>query len=464
MHLNQVNQPMKKSSQLILTLSLLTLAMQAHATNGYFTHGLGVINKSMAGAGTADPQEAMAIANNPATAVLMDTATQIGLSIFSPRRGYTASPSLANGNGGAFTIGPGRVDSGSEYFPIPYIARTWRLDDTRAIGITAYGRGGMNTDYNQGSAIFDPDGPGPAPVMTLPGSFGTGKAGVDLSQMFVEATFAQRNGERFSWGIAGIVAAQAFAAKGVAAFAPYTHTFAASGGTQIPDDLTNNSHAYSFGAGLKLGVHWQATAVLKLGISYQSDIYMSEFDDYGSLFANQGDFDIPSNIRFGSSWQVRENVSLHYDIDHTNFNDVDAVGNSISNIFACPTAGAGGMDLDFCLGGVNGAGFGWNDVTTHKFGIAWSPASTPDWTFRAGISKNSQPVESSEVLFNILAPGVIEKHFTLGATRKLNNQREISIGLMYAPSEKVTGTNSFDPTQQIKLEMKQFELELGYSW
>lgn len=455
---------MSKSKHLILTLSLLTVAMQAHATNGYFTHGLGVINKSMAGAGTADPQEAMAIANNPATAVLMDASTQVGVSIFSPRRAYTASNSLANGNGGAFTIGPGKVESGSNYFPIPYAARTWRLDETRAVGLTAYGRGGMNTDYNGGSATFDPDGPGPAPVMTLPGTYGTGKTGVDLSQLFVEAAYAQRNGEKFSWGVSGIFTAQAFEANGVAAFAPYTRTFAASGGTQMPNDLTNNSHDYSFGYGMKAGVHYQATDTLKLGISYQSNIYMSKFDDYASLFAGQGDFDIPSNIRFGASWQVIDTISLHYDIDHINFSDIDAVGNSISNLFACPTAGAGGTDLDSCLGGSRGAGFGWNDVTVHKFGIAWSPLSTPQWTFRAGISKNSQPIESTEVLFNIMAPGVIEKHFTFGATRKLANQREFSFSVLYAPTESISGRNTFDPTQTIKLEMKQFELEVGYSW
>ena len=455
---------MNRALRFALTLPLLAASINAHATNGYFTHGLGVINKSMAGAGTATPEEAMAIANNPASAVILDDSTQIGISLFSPRRSYTASTSLANGNGGAFTIAPGKVGSGREYFPIPYIAKTWHLDEERALGLAAYGRGGMNTDYSSGAATFDPDGPGPAPVMTLPGPYGAGNAGVDLSQLFIEAAFAQRNGDSFSWGISGIFTAQAFEANGVATFAPYTKTFAASGGTILPDDMSNNSHDTAFGAGAKIGMNWQASPTLALAISYQSDIYMSDFDDYGSLFSPDGNFDIPSNIRFGASWQAADNLRLHYDIDHTNYRDIDAVGNSIRNIFNCPTAGQGGTDIESCLGGSRGAGFGWNDVTVDKLGISWQPASHPDWTLRAGASKNSQPVESSEVLFNMLAPGVVEKHFTVGATHRMANDREYSFTLMFAPGEKVSGTNSFDPTQTIRLEMHQFELEFAYSW
>jgi hypothetical protein len=35
---------------------------------------------------------------------------------------------------------------------------------------------------------------------------------------------------------------------------------------------------------------------------------------------------------------------------------------------------------------------------------------------------------------------------------------------MYAPTNKVTGPNNFDPTQDVKFKMHQWELEAGYSW
>ena len=38
----------------------------------------------------------------------------------------------------------------------------------------------MNTDWKGGTATYDPDGPGPGGVMTLPGTYGAGKAGASF--------------------------------------------------------------------------------------------------------------------------------------------------------------------------------------------------------------------------------------------------------------------------------------------
>ena len=389
---------------------------------------------------------------------------QAGLSVFSPRRQYTATNSLANGNGGAFTIAPGKVESGSEYFPIPYFAKTWARANDAALGVAVYGRGGMNTDYTSGAALFDPDGPGPAPVMRSPGSLGAGDAGVDLNQLFAEIAWADRLNDTLTWGVSGIFTAQSFEATGTLSLAPYTQTFARSGGRSMPANMSNNGHDLSTGYGAKAGLHWQPSARLRASLSYQSRITMSEFDDYSDLFAAGGNFDIPQNIRFGVSWDYSDRVTLHYDTDHTNYRDIDSVGNPIANIFGCPTAGMGGTDLSYCLGGDRGAGFGWNDMTVHKFGLSWQPASLPAWTLRAGVSHGQQPIEQTEVLFNILAPGVIERHFTVGATRRLADGKAWSVMLMVAPEGKVSGHNTFDPTQRLELKMHQFELEFGFSW
>lgn len=449
-----------RSCSLGLTICILS-SQSAMATNGYFTHGLGVKNKGLAGAGTALPGEAIATSINPAATVIMRDHFEAGLGIFSPRRSYTASNSLANGAGGAFTISPGTVNSESEYFLIPYIAYTWTHQEDSALGISFYGRGGMNTDYQAGSAMFDPDGPGAAPVMTLAGSYGSGDAGVDLTQAFLDLSYARDNG-KLSWGAALVLSAQAFEGKGFGSFAPYTQTFAASGGTVLPTKLSNNRRDYSYGAGLKLGLIWEASDSINLALSYQSKIFMTELDDYSDLFAEQGDFDIPASVRGGISFKISNANSLHYDIEHTLFNSVNSVGNPIQNLFSCPTAG--GTSLNACLGGSNGAGFGWNDMTTHKLGYQWQFRNIPAWTFRVGASYGEQPIDSDQILFNMMAPGVIEKHFTAGFTHQVPSGREYSLSVMYAPENTVQGLNSFDPTQSIELRMHQFEIEFGYSW
>jgi long-chain fatty acid transport protein len=45
-----------RQASVVLAVATLLAAQAASATNGYFTHGLGVKNKGMAGAGTASPQ------------------------------------------------------------------------------------------------------------------------------------------------------------------------------------------------------------------------------------------------------------------------------------------------------------------------------------------------------------------------------------------------------------------------
>ena len=443
-------------------LLLTALSATAFATNGYFTHGTGARAKGQAGAGLASPHDAISVAANPASALATAGRFDFGLSLFNPRRSYNASASQANGNGGAFTIGPNAIDSEREFFLIPHIAWNIALDDDSALGLAFYGRGGMNTRWQGGSATFDPDGPGPAPVSEQSGTFGAGTAGVNLAQAFFDLAYARRVSDRITLGGALVVGVQAFEADGVAPFAGFTESFAASGGQTPPSRLSNNGHDYSWGAGLKVGFQAVAGRGLQLAGSFQTKIRMSEFDDYADLFAEQGDFDIPASALLGATLRVTNALRLSLDLERTFYSDVASVGNALGNVFACPTAGAGGASLSACLGGSNGAGFGWRDMTTVKLGAEWDINGS--WTVRGGISDGDQPIPESEVLFNILAPGVIEQHITAGFTRRSSNGGEWTLAVMYALNNEVSGVNAFDPTQTISLEMDQWEAELGYSW
>jgi long-chain fatty acid transport protein len=459
---SRIHHSLARTSLTAAVAAALYSASGAMATNGYFTHGIGTHNKALAGAGVASPEHAIDAANNAASGVLVGDRLELGLALFSPRREYTAGPSQVNGNFGAFTIGEGTVESGSEWFPIPYIAKSWSLENERAISLLFYGRGGMNTDYSGGSALFDPDGPGPAPVLELPGTFGTGQTGVNLNQAFLELGYSFKVGD-FALGIAPVIAFQSFEIEGVGAFAPYTRTFAASGGTQMPANLSNNGTDYSWGYGLKAGVIWDASDWLNLHVSYQSRTEMEEFDKYSDLFAQQGMFDIPAVTRVGASFRLSDRVTLHTDIEHAQYSDIESIGDDFLSIFSCPTAGAGGTNLETCFGGSQGAGFSWNDVTTYKLGVTWSLPDSP-FTFRAGYNYGENPIESDAVLVNILAPATVEQHFTFGVARQRPNGHELDIAFMFAPEASVSGRNAFDPTQEIELSMTQFEVEISYAW
>ncbi len=453
-----------KCSIMLATAAVLTalISSPALATNGYFTHGTGTKNKGMAGAGLASPEDAIFIANNPAAAIFATGQLDLGAALFSPLRSYSSSTSQANGNGGAFTIGPNSLDSAREYFVIPHIAYSWGLGDSSALGVAFYGRGGMNTQWEGGSATFDPDGPGAAPVMTLPGTYGAGTAGVDLSQAFLDIAYARKASDRFAWGASLMVAVQAFEATGMESFAGYTETFAASGGTTFPTNLSGNGHEFSTGIGAKFGVQAALSDSVSVAAIYQTKIEMSEFDTYADLFAEDGGFDIPANAKIGVTIKATDNLSVSLDAEHIWYSDAASVGNPIANIFTCPTVNPLSTDTSGCLGGANGAGFGWDDMTVYKIGAEWNNGS--DWIWRGGYSHGSQPIPDSEVLFNILAPAVIEDHIAVGFSKKNSKGGQFNFSFMYALEGKVSGPNTFDPTQTIELKMHQFEAEVSYSW
>ena len=107
-------------------------------------------------------------------------------------------------------------------------------------------------------------------------------------------------------------------------------------------------------------------------------------------------------------------------------------------------------------------------MTTYKLGFEWQ--RDEDTTLRFGYSYGEQPVQQADVLFNILAPGVMEQHVTFGLTRKAANGGEWNFSLMYAPEKSVTGPSAFDPgpdfmsPQMIELKMSQLEFEVAYSF
>ena len=45
----------------------------------------------------------------------------------------------------------------------------------------------------------------------------------------------------------------------------------------------------------------------------------------------------------------------------------------------------------------------------------------------------------------------------------IDNSSEFNFAFMYAPNVEVKGANTFDPSQEIELEMDQYEIAAGYS-
>jgi len=461
-----------------------------NATNGYFAHGYSTKEKGLAGAGTAYSQDAMAAATNPAGMAFVGERLDIGAAIFSPSsRGYTvtgAPPVPGDGSltvfapampptcnfphpSGAcappFSLVPGTVESENDFFLIPHFAYNWQLNTDSTVGISVYGNGGMNSEYKAGSAIL-PNGNSANPLLPieeLSGTYGAGVAGVNLEQLFFNISYSKKLNDKHALGASLIVAGQRFSAQGLENFGQFSLD---------PNNLSGNRHSTSFGAGLKLGYQGEVSKGIRVGVAYQSKIGMSEYDEYKGLFAEGGDFSIPSTYNIGVSFDVGSSGIIVADIQQINYSDVAAISNPVSpltdgqcvnalnttiaNGFTpSPAVGAG------CLGGSAGAGFGWDDMTIFKIGYQFDSG---DNTYRFGYSHTDQPVAESETLFNILAPAVIENHITAGWTLRMGGNQEINLSGMYAPTSSVKGANPFDGgATQIEIEMSQWEIQAGWA-
>jgi long-chain fatty acid transport protein len=425
---------MKKTLVTVAAFGLIAGSVAtANATNGYFSHAYSIKNKGMAGAGVAAPLDAMVPSTNPAGLTEVGNRLDVGLTIFNPNREYNVDRSPIAGPP-YFELAGGTVKSDSEFFFIPSLGWSKQLNDKSAVGVAVFGNGGMNTDYPT-QTFYDPT---------------HHATGVDLMQLFIAPTYAYKFTEQHSIGITPIFAAQLFEAKGVNSFAPYS---------AAPDKLSGNGHDSSLGFGGRIGYLGKLTEKFNIGLAYQSKIYMQEFDDYAGLFAEQGDFDIPANWTVGFAVMPIPTVTIAFDVQQIYYSDINSINNPL-----LPNLMTDGLGTD------NGAGFAWDDMTVYKIGLQW--ARSEQWTYRFGYSYGEQPIPESEVLFNILAPGVIEQHATFGLTYTFANQSELDFSLAYAFENDVTGINPLannDPAtggtpQMIKLTMDQWEVGIGYTW
>lgn len=416
----------QKTSVAALLLILIP-GMTATATDGYFSLGYGTKSKGLAGAGLA-LYSSQLIGGNPAARAWIGNEFEFNVSMFNPNREYTITGN-PSGVEGSFGLMPGTVKSDKPIFFIPSIGGNWELGKATAFGFSIYGNGGMNTEY---------------PTSTF---YGADPTGVNLSQLFTDITFSYKLADNHSIGISAMLGYQMFKATGLEAF---------GGFSQDNTKLTGNGNSNSFGFGVKIGYLGDITDAIHIAAQYQSKMYMSEFDEYAGLFAEHGDFDVPSVWTVGVALDVSRDLTIVADVKQINYTDVKAVSNPLGNLFSGP---------DGALGGSDGGGFGWQDMTIFKAGAEFTPGQD-DMTYRLGVSYGKQPIPESEVLFNILAPAVSEMHFSAGITKEIDPRRgnAFSLSVMYSPDGSVSGSNPLDQGQTIELKMNQLEVSLGYSF
>jgi len=423
----------------------------ASATDGYFSHGYGMKSKGMGGAATAMAHDAFGGANNPATMAFVGDRLDVGIDWFRPQRAASRS-----GSAGGTGFLDGSADGNeTENFLIPEFGYNKMMNPNMSLGVTVYGNGGMNTDYPTGQLDQGVCGGGAPSGVKVNLLCGSGNLGVDLSQLIIAPTLAYKMAPQHSIGISPLLGYQRFKAYGLDAFSAISSD---------PANLTNKGYDDAWGWGVRIGYYGQVSPTFSVGAAYSSKISMSKFDNYKGLFADQGGFDIPENYNLGIAFKPSSQWTFAADYQRINYSGVNSVGNP-SDVAGCvPSIPFGPGTGSACLGASGSSiGFGWKDVNVYKLGVEYQ--MNQQWLLRAGYNHTDNPIQARDVTFNILAPGVVQDHLTLGFTYTLQDRSELTMAYMHAFEKSVSGpaTNPYfnvGGTETIKM----YQDSLGIAW
>lgn len=422
----------------------------AQATNGYFLPGFGFRSQGMGGIGIAYGRDSLSTAANPANAVNIGMRGDLGFGVFNPERHATVGAPAGGGTAFGFS---GDVESDSKYFIMPEMGFSMGLTERLHLAVAVVGNGGMNTTY-RGDNFFSFFG-SPPKDSTL---------GVDMMQLLVPISVAYKVNEDHAIGASLTLAETRLRFYGMKSFVDFdSFGFAISAD---PEHLTDQGFDYSYGAGVRLG--WQGEFVndkLTVGLTYASKTYMTKFDKYRGLFAQQGDFDIPENYGVGLSFKPVKGLIIAADVVRINYEGVPTIGNrgmeNVPGTAGVPSMKSGNPTDPKELGNDEGMGFGWKNQTVYKLGIQYGVNNRLQ--VRTGYNYGKSPIPNDQLTFNLLAPATVEKHYSLGFTYKANDNLEVTGTYMYAASNSQSGCrNNIVNCLEFNMHQNLFALSLGW--
>lgn len=469
----------------VLAGAIILAHTPAWATNGYFLPGYGFRSQGMGGVGISYGVDSLSIVANPANIVNTGMRADMGVGLFNAERdvkiGGRAKQDFSVSNAG-FGFN-GETASNREWFVMPEMGMTMNLSENLHAGIAFAPNGGGSTVYPFNFFSYN------ALIPDVPGK--DQKLGGELMQLLVPITLGYKLDENHAVGVALDLAVQRFRMYGLGSFKTFSSTFNVPISADF-DHLTNNGFDYSYGAGMKLGYLGNFyDDKLAFGVSYTSRTYMTKFDKYRGLLAEQGDFDIPANYGVGITFKPRKNLVISADINKIDWASIAALGNrgpgtspagptspNSGNVYGAPYPGGGQEQaLDglpsteqsspgvskYSTGNDEGMGFGWENQVVYKLGVNWG--LNERLQLRAGFNYGKSPIPDDQLTFNTMLPVTTEKHYTFGFTYKATEELEITGTYVRVPEARQHSPNDMQnvvSAVDIGMAQQMFALSLGW--
>ncbi|MBS0621875.1 MAG: outer membrane protein transport protein [Verrucomicrobia bacterium] len=402
---------------------LLLLTSPLAAMNGYSQIGWGSKSRGMGGVGVAYPQEAFAVAHNPAGMVCLGSRIDVALEgIYSHAEAHERSITGALFND---------LYATSSHLFRPSISGNYRCSPCLSLGAALYRLGGYDVDYGtpltQLSALQIL--PTPFVATTTAAFYEVYLASISLSYRL---TPAHALGASLNMGLSW-TEFQGLQMLDNPANSAY------------PGHVTNRGIDFSPGCGFSIGWIGKITSQLWLGASYRSKTWMRSTDNYEGLLTAKGRLDIPAQWGMGLTYKPTCRWAIVADLTRIMWSDTK-----------CWRADQVRTGL---YGSEHGRGFGWKDQWAAKVGFAYD--LFPCLTLRGGWNYGDIQTGGVETLVNSINQAVIEHHFTGGITYK-KGPFEFSLAYIHSLFHNVALFDA-DANRWDKLKSEQKILSLGLS-
>ncbi len=392
----------------LIIVGIVSLAGTVDA-QGILVTGVGPVNRSMAGAGTAAPLDSIgALHWNPASiSALPSSEIAFGAELL------LADTDLSSSIGGvdAKTSGEGGVAV------IPSVGWVHHVDGTQwTVGFGMYGIGGFRNNMPN-----DPNNP-LLNGTTIPG---VGPLFADAELLQIAPTISYALSDRLAIGIAPTITAARI----------MLDPLGPSVITPTPTPGTGNR--LHWGGGVQAGIYYMPTCDLSLGFTIKSPQWFEDFRFFTPTGVTKGKFDLPMVLSLGAAYRGKENWLFAVDVRYFDYDNTDGFSE-----------------------------LGWSNVFAAAIGAQYTVNEC--WDLRFGYNFNQNPLSASDALTNIATPLIQEQNVTVGASYHLSDNVDISMSYVFLVPNSLTGPlpAGFGPgatlSHEIEAHSAIFGVSVGY--
>jgi long-chain fatty acid transport protein len=377
----------------------------AFATNGMQLIGIGVVQRSMGGAGSALPLDSFVITVNPASIGDLPAMFDLSVTYFDPSSDYESTDYA--------TMSRVDVDESSSFKSsfIPALGVIYPLTDRFTLGLAAFGSAGMGVDYDTGvyrNSIY-----------------------TSFEMMKVVPALSYKINDKLFVGVALNLDRAAM-------------EYEAGGGVAHDKDAR-------FGFGFQLGAYLKPSPQWSLSLAYISEEDFDDFEFDTPFGKDTMSMNLPQQVVFGVGYRPTDRLRLAFDMKWIDW--TQTMGHNKPNMpihEATPEYAMFDMD--------------WGDQIVFALGVEYDLVPE-QWKLRAGYNYGKTPLTEGRAFENIAFPALCEHHFTAGVGYSPMENLWVNLGGVYAPRVSITGSNMREQgISDYEASLSEYSVDLGISY